>query len=198
MEKWFEKTQLVGKKVKLIPLIKSHRDELLQAASDGQLWELWFTSVPSNGNINEYITKALEEKKEGKSNPFSIFDCKSGKIIGSTRYCNANSEHLRLEIGYTWYAKKYQRTGINRECKYLLLKYAFETLNCNAVEFRTDWFNLPSRIAITKLGAKQDGVLRNHRVNSDGSLRDTVVYSIIRQEWLGVKKSLEYEMDKHE
>jgi len=124
-------------------------------------------------------------------------DKNNGDIIGSTRYYNVQPEHRRLEIGYTWYAKKYQRTGVNTECKYLMLKYAFEDLNCIAVQFLTNWHNLRSRAAIVRLGAKQDGVLRNHRLNADGSCRDTVVFSIIEQEWQSVKKSLKYEMKKY-
>jgi len=124
-------------------------------------------------------------------------DKNNGDIIGSTRYYNVQPEHRRLEIGYTWYAKKYQRTGVNTECKYLLLQYAFENLNCIAVQFLTNWYNLPSRAAIARLGAKQDGVLRNHRLNADGSYRDTVVFSITEQEWTSVKKSLNYGMEKY-
>lgn len=197
MADWFGNIELEGLKVELIPLVHSHKDGLLKAASDGKLWELWFASVPSNKNIDEYINKALKEKKEGKGFPLSIVIRKTDKIIGSTRYCNATPEHRRLEIGYTWYSKRYQRAGFNRECKYLLLRHAFEVLNCIAVEFRTNWFNRPSKIAIGKLGAKQDGILRNHKVNPDGSTRDTVVFSITHQEWSGVKKSLEYEMNKY-
>jgi RimJ/RimL family protein N-acetyltransferase len=124
-------------------------------------------------------------------------DKRTREIIGSTRYYNIQSEHRRLEIGYTWYAKKYQRTGVNTESKILLLKYAFEDLNCIAVQFMTNWHNLRSRSAIKRLGAKQDGILRNHRLNPDGTYRDTVVFSITDQEWSGVKKSLEYEIKKY-
>ena len=198
MNKWFNDIALVGQKVKLIPLNKSHKDELVIAASDGNLWELSFTSVPSKENITTYIDYALSEKNKNKAFPFVIIDIKTNKIIGSTRYCNATPEHKRLEIGFTWYAKKYQRTGINTECKFLLLTYAFEKLNCIAVEFRTNLHNQRSRKAITRLGAKQDGILRNHQLNFDGSLRDTVVFSITKQEWQGVKKLLAYKISKHD
>jgi len=197
MENWIKNIELEGQKVKLIPLMESHKGELLKAASDGRLWELWFTSVPSSQNIDKYIEKALNQKQNGIEFPFVVIDKKSGVIVGSTRFYNIQSEHRRLEIGYTWYAKKSQGTGVNTECKYLLLKYAFEDLNCIAVQFMTNWHNLRSRAAITRLGAKQDGILRNHRLNSDGTCQDTVVFSIANQEWNGVRKSLEYEMKKH-
>ncbi|MBD8488841.1 GNAT family N-acetyltransferase [Echinicola sp. CAU 1574] len=197
MENWLQETILEGEKVKLIPLQKSHRNELLEVTSDGKLWELWFTSVPSAETIDQYISKAMEEKTAQSSLPFVIMDKSSQKIVGCTRFCNAALIHRRLEIGYTWYAKSAQRTGINTECKYLMLQYAFEHLNCIAVQFKTDWFNLPSRNAISRLGAKQDGVLRNDRLNADGTYRDTVVFSIIKQEWHGVKKNLKYKMEHY-
>ncbi len=197
MSNWIDKIELEGEKVKLTPLKKSHKDELLKAASDGKLWELWFTSVPSSENIDNYIEHALKQKQKGIEFPFVVVDKRTREIIGSTRYYNIQSEHRRLEIGYTWYAKKYQRTGVNTESKILLLKYAFEDLNCIAVQFMTNWHNLRSRSAIKRLGAKQDGILRNHRLNPDGTYRDTVVFSITDQEWSGVKKSLEYEIEKY-
>lgn len=174
----------------MVSLGKEHRSGLLQAASDGKLWELWFTSVPSDQSMDSYIDKALQEKASGKSLPFIVLDVRTSKIIGSTRYLNVEPEHRRLEIGSTWYAQSYHRSAVNTECKYLLLQHAFEVLNCIAVEFRTDWFNRKSRAAIERLGAKQDGILRNHRINPDGSFRDSVVYSITDREWIGVKKSL--------
>lgn len=197
MANWLKNTELEGQKVTLIPLTEIHKNDLLKAAADGNLWELWFTSVPSNETIEPYIAKALNDFKKGTALPFVIIHKKSGEIIGTTRYCNAEADHKRVEIGYTWYAKTFQRTGVNTECKYLLLKYAFEELGCIAVELRTNWFNLPSRAAISRLGAKQDGILRNHQVNADGSYRDTVVFSITNLEWIGVKKSLEFEMKKY-
>ena len=197
MKKWITKENYDGKKVKLIPLEKSHKDGLLKAASDGKLWEMWFTAVPSEKSIDNYIEHALNQKEKGLEFPYVVLDIKNGEILGSTRFYNIQPEHRRLEIGYTWYAKKNQRTGINTECKYLLLKSAFEDFDCIAVQFLTNWHNLPSRKAIARLGAKQDGVLRNHRLNADGSTRDTVVFSITNQEWSGVKKTLEYEMEKY-
>lgn len=197
MKNWLKKIELEGQKVKLVPLEKSHKAGLLKAAADGKLWELWFTSVPSSKTIDGYIEHALHQKQNGSEFPLVILDKNNGAIIGSTRFYNAQPEHRRLEIGYTWYAKKYQRTGVNTECKYLLLKYSFEDLNCIAVQFMTDWHNLRSRAAIARLGAKQDGILRNHRLNADGSNRDSVVFSITEQEWAGVKKSLRYAMEKY-
>jgi len=188
---------LTGDKVELIPLELSHRDELLKAASDGALWELWYTAVPSDKTIDRYIEQALDEKNDGKALPFTIVERQRNQIIGSTRYLNIERQHLRLEIGNTWYASTFQRTGVNTECKYLLLKHAFEKLNCIAVEFRTHWHNHRSRNAISRLGARQDGVLRNHRIDPEGNLRDTVVLSIIQYEWETIKRSLEYEITKY-
>ncbi|MDT0554297.1 GNAT family N-acetyltransferase [Urechidicola vernalis] len=183
---WLEQITLKGSNVSLVPLTLSHRAGLLNAASDGELWNLWFTSVPSEKNIDSYLETALNN---GHMLPFTVKDA-NGKIIGSTRFCNSEPNHLRLEIGHTWYAKSTQRTGVNTECKLLLLTHAFEVLNCNAVEFRTHYFNTNSRNAIARLGAKQDGILRNHRMDKDGALRDTVVFSILKSEWPVVKKHL--------
>ncbi|GMN11423.1 GNAT family protein [Croceitalea sp. MTPC9] len=197
MDSWLDKIELELNGVKLIPLEKQHKEALLKAASDGDLWKLWVTSVPSKDTIDEYIAIALSEQQLQKSLPFVVVDTKTNAIIGSTRFCNVDASNKRLEIGYTWYSKSHQRTGVNTKCKLLLLQHAFENLNVIAVEFRTNWFNYASRKAITRLGAKQDGVLRNHRMNSDGTLRDTVVFSIIKNEWPTVKKSLLFEIEKH-
>lgn len=191
---WLYPTTLRGKIVTLAPLAREYTNELLAAASDGELWNLWFTSVPSNNTIDSYLTKAFKDQEAGHALLFAIIDNKTQKIIGSTRYCNVDNLNQRLEIGYTWYAKSYQRTGVNTECKYLLLQHAFENLNAIAVEFRTHWHNHASRAAIARLGAKQDGILRNHQKSADGIYRDTVVFSIIDQEWPTVRKNLEYKM----
>lgn len=196
MEPWTKPVALEGKLVKLIPLDLSHQNDLLNAASDGNLWELWFTSVPSATTISKYLNSALENQQKGLALPFTIVDKKTNKIVGSTRYLNIEAENRRLEIGATWYAKSVQRTGINTECKYLLLQHAFETLGCIAVEFRTHYHNLASRNAILRLGAKQEGILRNHRIDPQGNYRDTVVFSILDNEWKTVKASLEYRMNK--
>lgn len=190
MNPWIDISILEGDTIALLPLDASHQDALLTAAKDGILWELWYTSVPSSATINNYLDKALAEKENGQAYPFVVFHKKTKQIIGSTRYYNLQPEHRRLEIGYTWYAKSYQRTRVNTECKYLLLQYAFEIKHCIAVQFMADWHNIASRNAIARLGAHQDGLLRNHRLNSDGSYRDSVVFSITENEWSGVKKNL--------
>ena len=194
MQNWLYDTVLEGAHVKLIPLTESHADALVTAASDGELWELWFTSVPSKDNVSGYIAFALEEKKAGRSLPFVVINKATEEIIGSTRFCNADTRNQRVEIGYTWYAKSFQKTAVNTECKYLLLSHAFEELSAIAVEFRTHWHNHGSRAAIARLGAKQDGVLRNHQKDAHGRYRDTVVFSIINQEWPAVKMGLEYKL----
>ncbi len=194
---WEEKTELELNGIRLIPLQIEHKSELLKAASDGELWNLWVTSVPSEATINNYIETALSNKKHQTALPFTVIDTKTNSVIGTTRYMNIEAENRRLEIGSTWYAKSYQRTGVNTICKFLLLQYAFEILGTIAVEFRTHWFNHASRNAITRLGAKQDGVIRNHRISPDGTLRDTVVFSIINTEWPTVKKSLLYHINKY-
>ena len=193
---WLFETELVGKHVTLTPLNKNHRDALVTAASDGNLWELWYTGVPSEESIDATIEFALSEQSQHRSLPFVVIDNQSGKIIGSTRFCHAVPEHRRVEIGYTWYSKSYQRSFVNAECKLLMLSHAFEKLNAIAVEFRTNWFNHASRTAISKLGAKQDGVLRNHSVDNEGVYRDTVVFSIIENEWATAKKALLFRLSR--
>ena len=196
MDSWLRPIQLEGELVKLVPLQKTHKVDLAFAASDGKLWELWYTAVPSPKTIDTYIETALSEQASGKALPFAIINKKTNTIVGTTRYLNVDAKNKRVEIGATWYSKKVQRTGINTECKYILLKYAFENLNCIAVEFRTHFHNHPSRNAILRLGAKQDGILRNHRVDEQGNLRDTVVFSILNSEWKTVKTSLEFKMTR--
>ncbi len=194
MNNWLNEITLDGNLVRLIPLKADHRSALLEASADGELWKLWYTSVPSEDSIDAYLEYAFSEQAADRALLFAVVDKQTQKIIGSTRYCNADNVNHRVEIGYTWYAKSYQRTGVNTECKYLLLQHAFENLDAIAVEFRTHWHNQASRAAIARLGAKQDGILRNHQKNAEGIYRDTVVFSIIDQEWPGVKKGLEYKM----
>jgi RimJ/RimL family protein N-acetyltransferase len=194
---WLTPIELSGTTVKLSPLLESHGSQLLEAAADGKLWELWYTSVPSESTMSDYINQALEDSKQGTALPFVVINQSNQSIIGSTRFLNAEPAHLRLEIGATWYAKKFQKTGVNTECKYLLLKHAFETLDCMAVEFRTHWHNYPSRNAIQRIGARQDGVLRSHRILANGLIRDTVVYSIIKSEWPSVRQDLEFKISKY-
>lgn len=198
MEPWLEEVRLEGETVRLRPLRAEDRDALLNAAADGALWELWFTSVPSVSTIDQYITTALQEQDLGRSLPFVVEDKLSGKIIGATRYCNAVAQHRRVEIGYTWYSKSSQRTSVNTQCKLLLLEHAFSVLRVITVEFRTHWHNHASRAAIARLGAKQDGVLRNNSIEPDGAYRDTVVFSILDSEWPSVRKGLQFKLTKRQ
>jgi RimJ/RimL family protein N-acetyltransferase len=194
MNRWIKPVILKGKYATLEPLSADHASELGEASKDGELWELWFTGVPSPKTVETYVKDALIMFDKHTAMPFIIRENKSGKIIGSTRFCNIEEHSQRAEIGYTWYAKSYQRSPINTECKLMLLTHAFEQLKAIAVEFRTHWHNQASRRAIERLGAKQDGVLRNHQKMADGSYRDTVVFSIISHEWLSVKNGLEFKL----
>lgn len=194
---WLKAIQLESASVKLIALQTEHAQGLLAAASDGLLWDLWYTSVPNVDSIEQYIADALAEQARGNALAFTVVDKNSGKIIGSTRFCHADQVNQRVEIGYTWYAASFQRSSVNTECKQLLLTHAFETLGAIAVEFRTHWHNQQSRTAIARLGAKQDGVLRNHTQMGDGAYRDTVVFSIINSEWPMVKISLKHKLNSY-
>jgi RimJ/RimL family protein N-acetyltransferase len=164
------------------------------AAADGELWRLWYTSVPAPDKTLAWFDAAFAMRDNLGAMPFVIRDNASGEIVGSTRYFNVDAANRRLEIGHTWHAKRVQRTAINTECKLLLLTHAFEALGCIGVEFRTSFFNFQSRRAIERLGAKQDGILRQHQLHADGSMRDTVVFSIISPEWPAVKSHLEYQL----
>ena len=186
---------LRGCHVMLQPLTREHVPALALAASDGRLWELWYTSVPSPDSVDAYVQRALDECAEGRSLPFVVRDA-SGEVVGSTRYCHIDTSVPRVEIGYTWYAKRVQRTALNTEAKRLLLAHAFERLGCEAVEFRTHFMNHASRTAIARLGARQDGILRNHMRMPDGSLRDTVVFSILASEWPTVRRHLDFKLQQ--
>ena len=186
---WMAPTTLRGKHVSLEPLRPEHAEALNAAAADGELWRLWYTNVPQPTQMAEYIASALAAQSAGSGLAFIVRDA-SGEIVGSTRFCNVDAGNRRVEVGYTWYAHRMQRTALNTETKLLLLGYAFESLHAIAVEFRTHWFNTRSREAILRLGAKQDGVLRNHQRQADGTLRDTGVFSIIESEWPAVKLHL--------
>jgi RimJ/RimL family protein N-acetyltransferase len=196
VKRFVEPVTLRGVQVTLEPLKREHEAALRNAANDGELWRLWFTSVPAPDAVADYIGVALAMREDKGAMPFVVRENVSGAVIGCTRYLNVEAEHRRLEIGYTWYAKRMQRTSTNTECKLLLLSHAFETLKCIAVEFRTSWFNHASRIAIARLGAKQDGVLRNHQITPDGIRRDTVVFSILESEWPAVKRHLRFELER--
>lgn len=180
----------------LEPMERRHEPELLEAAKDGELWNLWYTAIASPDAVMGYMDDALKMRDELGAMPFIVRRNSDGKVVGSTRYFNVDAKNRRLEIGHTWYSKSAQRTGLNTEAKLLLLKHAFERLHCIAVEFRTHWFNFESRAAIARIGAKQDGVLRNHQVSPNGTLRDTVVFSIIASEWPTVKAHLKHELGK--
>jgi N-acetyltransferase len=197
MTKYWAATEILkGKHVSLEPLSLEHVAGLQHAARDGELWNLWFTSVPHPELALQYVEQALALREQGKAMPFVVRDA-DGAIVGSTRYGNIDAEHKRLEIGWTWYAQRVQRTALNTEAKLLLLGNAFETLGAIAVEFRTNWFNQRSRTAIARLGAKQDGVLRNHMLMADGTRRDTVVFSILDSEWPAVKNNLQYQLQRY-
>ena len=181
---------LTGDRVTLEPLAREHHDELVEAVRDGRLWELWYTSVPTPDGMRAEIDARLARQAAGTMLPFAVRRNDTGRAVGMTTYLNLEPEVPRLEIGATWTASSAQRTGVNAESKLLLLTHAFEVLGCLAVEFRTHWHNRQSREAILRLGAKQDGVLRNHRRMPDGSLRDTAVYSIVDTEWPAVRSGL--------
>jgi N-acetyltransferase len=181
---------LEGEHLRLEPLAASHAEGLCEAVADGGLDTLWFTIVPEAAAMAGWIDDALAQQAAGRALPFAVRRRRDGRLVGSTRYMNIEPVQRRLEIGTTWYAASVQRSALNTECKRLLLGHAFEALGCLAVEFRTHWFNHRSREAIARLGAKQDGVLRNHQRLPDGSLRDTVVFSIIDIEWAAVKRHL--------
>jgi N-acetyltransferase len=181
---------LTGHLVTLEPLRRDHHDQLVEAVHDGRLWELWYTSIPAPEAMAAEIEARLAEQAAGATLPFAVRHNDTGHVVGMTTFLNPEPEVPRVEIGGTWTAHWAQRTGVNAESKLLLLTYAFDVLGCIAVEFRTHWHNQQSRAAIERLGAKQDGVLRNHRRMPDGSLRDTVVYSIIDSEWPAVRSGL--------
>jgi RimJ/RimL family protein N-acetyltransferase len=187
---FLEPITLPGQLVTLEPLAAGHHDELAEAVQDGRLWELWYTSVPTPEAMAAEIEARLARQASGTMLPFAVRHNGTDRVVGMTTYLNVEPEVPRVEIGATWTARWAQRTGVNAESKLLLLTHAFDVLGCIAVEFRTHWHNLQSRTAIARLGAKQDGVLRNHRRMPDGSLRDTVVFSIIDSEWPAVRSGL--------
>jgi RimJ/RimL family protein N-acetyltransferase len=197
MNAWITPVILTGNLVRLEPIALTHEHGLIEATQDGALWQLWFTSVPNSEQVAEFITTALELQRIDSALAFSIVENSTGRILGSTRFCNIDAKNRRLEIGYTWYRESVQRTGVNTECKLLLLQHAFEHLQCIAVEFRTNWHNLKSRAAIARLGAKQDGILRQHQLMPDGQYRDTVVFSILNSEWPAVKTQLLWNQSRY-
>lgn len=193
---WTHVPTLRGRHVTLEPLQATHVQGLELAVDGSGLDQLWFTQVPSPAGVEAYVDAALQAQADGKVLPFVIRDA-AGDIVGSTRYYGLDPDVPALSIGYTWHAPRVQRTGLNTEAKLLLLQHAFETLGCLSVVFETSWFNHASRTAIARLGAKQDGVLRNHKRHADGTPRDTVIFSIIDAEWAGVKRHLQFRLDSH-
>lgn len=189
-------TVLEGRGIRLIPLLMDHADGLRRAAADGELWHSRVTSVPAPDQTEAYIDKALQGQQEGRMLAFTVTDAATGEILGSTRYHDIDPPVARLDIGYTWYAKRYQRTHVNTTCKLLLLEHAFDTLGAAVVGWRTDNYNLASQRAIERLGAKKDGVLRGHALRRDGTIRDTVMYSLRAGEWPEVRAHLCYLLDQ--
>lgn len=190
-------TALEGHGVRLEPLTKDHAPALAKAVEDGRLWELWYTVVPEPKDMDRYIADALAGHAEGRMLPWAVRELATGEIVGSTRYHDCVLPIDRVEIGYTWYAKRWQRSHVNTACKLLLMTHAFETMGCKVVGLRTDNFNFRSQRAIEALGAKKDGVLRHHQMRRDGSARDSVMYSILLHEWPDVKRHLLARMGRH-
>jgi N-acetyltransferase len=187
---WSEQPTLQGEHVQLRPMVRADGPAIVEAASDGKLWELFYTNVPSSDSVEVYLDIAEREASYGRAMPFVVIDKASGKLVGATRYMRMKPDARRLEIGTTFYAKSAQRTPINSEAKLLLLRHAFQEMDCLCVQLRTSGMNFQSQRAIERLGAKKDGVLRNHSI-TNGLVRDVVVYSILANEWPGVKANLE-------
>lgn len=188
---------LQNDRVRLEPLDEAHQEGLAAAAADGRLWELWYTSVPSPDQTATYIADALAGQRAGHMLPWAVRELTSGAIVGSTRYHDIVAPIDRVEIGYTWYAATWQRSHVNTTCKLLLLGHAFETLHCAVVGLRTDNFNFASQRAIAALGARKDGVIRHHHARRDGTVRDTVMYSLLAAEWQDVKRHLLTRLARH-
>jgi RimJ/RimL family protein N-acetyltransferase len=182
--------------VRLEPLVPEHREGLAAAAADGELWKLWFTSVPDAAGTARYIETALTGQRDGHMLPWAVRDLATGAIVGSTRYHDIVPAIDRVEIGYTWYAARCQKSHVNTTCKLMLLSHAFDTLGCKVVGLRTDNFNFVSQKAIEGIGAKKDGVLRHHQARADGTVRDSVLYSILATEWPDVKRHLELRLSR--
>ncbi|MGJ5035006.1 MULTISPECIES: GNAT family N-acetyltransferase [unclassified Bradyrhizobium] len=191
---FLEPVTLRGPHASLVPLSADHHDALVEAVSDGELWKLWYTAVPKPETMTKEIERRLGLFATGSMLPFTVLDA-DGRVAGMTTYMNVDAANRRVEIGSTWYAKRVQRSALNTQCKRLLLAHAFEAMDCIAVEFRTHFFNHQSRRAIERLGAKQDGILRSHQIAPNGTLRDTVVYSITAAEWPTVKAHLDYQLN---
>jgi len=192
---WLAPVTLAGRHARLEPLAESHAGELAVAVRDGELWTLWYTSIPTPERMLEEIRRRLALQQAGSMLPFTVRDA-SGTAVGMTTYMNVDATHRRVEIGSTWYARSAQRTALNTECKLMLLQHAFGQLDCIAVEFRTHFFNHASRRGIERLGARLDGVLRHHQRMPDGTLRDTCVYSVTAPEWPTVERHLRFQLER--
>jgi RimJ/RimL family protein N-acetyltransferase len=192
---WPAPIELRGRHASLVPLESEHAEALAEAVLEGQLWKLWYTTVPSPEGMAAEIARRLELQAERSMTPFTVLDA-AGAPVGMTTYMNVDPVHKRVEIGSTWYAKRVQRTALNTECKWMLLSHAFEMLDCIAVEFRTHRLNTQSRRAIERLGAQLDGILRAHQRSTDGSLRDTAVYSITAAEWPTIRRHLQWQLER--
>ena len=192
---WLQPQTLQGPLAKLEPLSRDHHDAMVEAVKDGELWKLWYTAIPEPAKMRAEIERRLVLQSQGLMLPFAVIDA-AGAVAGMTTFMNVDAVNRRVEIGSTWYRKSAQRTGLNTQCKLLLLAHAFEDLHCIAVEFRTHFFNHQSRQGIERLGAKLDGILRSHQLALNGTLRDTCVYSIIAAEWPTVKAHLNWQMTK--
>jgi RimJ/RimL family protein N-acetyltransferase len=196
---WPDPVTLAGTHARLEPLSPAHETGLVAAARDGELWKLWYTAVPTPEGMAREIARRLDLQAKGSMLPFTVFDESpeaKGRIAGMTTYMNIDAANKRVEIGSTWYASRVQRTPLNTECKLMLLRHAFETLDCIAVEFRTHRLNTQSRRAIERLGAQLDGILRAHQRTADGNLRDTAVYSITAAEWPTIKAHLNWQLQR--
>jgi RimJ/RimL family protein N-acetyltransferase len=191
---FLEPLTLAGEHVTLVPLALAHRDELAEALADGRLWELWYTAIPTPDALAAEIERRLTLQRQGTMLPFTVIENTTRRAVGMTTYLNADAGNRRVEIGATWYRQRVQRTAVNTECKLLLLAHAFDQLRCIAVEFRTNFFNVGSRAGIERLGARLDGILRQHQLQRDGTLRDTCVYSILDREWPAVRANLTYRL----
>jgi len=191
---WLEPVTLRGEVASLVPLAHEHRADLAEAVSDGELWKLWYTTIPTAERMDAEIERRLGLQAKGTMLPFAVIENASGRAVGMTTYMNVEAAHRRVEIGATWYRKRVQRSALNTECKLMLLGHAFESLDCIAVEFRTHFFNRQSRRGIERLGAKLDGILRSHQIMPNSTLRDTCVYSITAAEWPAVKAHLAWQL----
>jgi RimJ/RimL family protein N-acetyltransferase len=198
MNPWISPISLSARHVQLVPLSHAHHDALVESVRDGELWNHWYTAIPTPEAMGAEITRRLDLQAKGSMCPFAVIDPATNQAVGMTTYMNIDAANRRVEIGSTWYRQSVQRSPLNTEAKRLLLAHAFEQLNCIAVEFRTHFFNQQSRRAIERLGAKLDGVLRSHQINphpmAPGALRDTCVYSIVASEWPNVKTHLDYQL----